>query len=130
MFHTIFIGFRYNICVENHLRFASLLANALDNSIGIWKLRFGLSAVFDLVPGLGDFVDVFLSLYLVWIALRLNVPKNRIAEMVWNIGLNFVVGMIPVFGDAIYFFRKTNLKNLKIIQEFVKTYPLQGNIMN
>ena len=116
--------------MENHLRFASLLANALDNSIGIWKFRFGLSAVFDLVPGLGDFIDVFLSLYLVWIALRLNVPKIRIAAMVWNICINFVIGMIPLFGDAVYFFRKTNLKNLKIIQDYVSAPPRQGNIMS
>ncbi|HCA56864.1 MAG TPA: hypothetical protein DEP46_02640 [Blastocatellia bacterium] len=37
--------------------------------------------------------------------------------MAFNIGLDYVVGIIPFFGDAFDFFWKSNKKNMALIRE-------------
>jgi hypothetical protein len=107
--------------MEQHLKMATFMANFLDNSAKIGGLRFGASAVIDLIPGIGDFIDAFLSLYLVWIALQLQIPTLQIIRMLFNIFVNFILGLIPVVGDVGYFFYKANLRNLAILKQYAKT---------
>jgi hypothetical protein len=105
--------------MNKHLRTAEILANLLDNRFKLFGIRFGLSAIIGLLPEIGDMIDAFMSLYLVWIAVQLKVPSGKIAQMLVNIGINFVIGLVPVLGDATYVLRRGNLRNLKIIQDFV-----------
>lgn len=104
--------------MDTHLRVASLLANALDNSFSIAGFRFGLSFFIDLIPGVGDILDAVLSLYLVWIGMQLHLPAGKLIRMIWNIAVNFVIGLLPFIGDAAYLFRKANMKNLHILREY------------
>ena len=107
--------------MENQLYIASLLANLLDNKFNLFGFRFGASAVIDLVPGLGDILNALLSCYIVWIAIQMPIPKTKIAEMIWNILFSFLIGLIPVLGDAAYIFYKPNSRNLAILKRYENT---------
>ena len=104
--------------MENQLHIASLLTNILDNKFNLFGFRFGVSAVIDLIPGLGDILDAILSCYIEWIAIQMPIPKTKIAEMIWNILFSFLIGLIPLVGDTAYIFYKPNLRNLKILKSF------------
>ncbi len=105
----------------DHLKNATTIANILDNQFSIAGIRFGLSAFIGMVPGIGDAIDALLSLYLVWIGVQMGMPFYRIGQMLWNIGINFLIGLVPVVGDATYILRRANMKNLKILQKFAST---------
>src|SRR5437879_1030314 len=105
--------------MQQQLKVATALAHLLDNQFQLGPYRFGLSAVIDLVPGIGELLDAALSLYLVWLAWQMAVPAGIMLHMVGNIALNFVVGAVPILGDLIYVFRKVNLANLHLLQQYV-----------
>jgi hypothetical protein len=107
--------------MKNHLVVATTLAYTLDNLIGFGKYRFGLSALLDLIPGVGDIIDTCLSLYIVWIAVEMKVPKIIIARMIGNISINLLVGLIPIVGDTVYFLRKVNMKNVALLKQYISS---------
>lgn len=115
--------------MESHLKAATLFSNLLDNQFALAGVRVGLNSFFDLIPGFGDIVAALLSLYLVWIAVQMELPKFKIAQMVWNILVNFIIGLIPILGDAVYIFRKANMKNLKILKDYAKNHPHEGKVI-
>src|ERR1035437_939853 len=104
--------------MENQLYIASLLANILDNQFNVFGFKFGVSAIIDLIPGFGDILDALLSFYIVWIAIQMHIPKTKIAQMIWNILFSFLIGLIPLLGDAAYIFYKPNLRNIRILKGY------------
>jgi hypothetical protein len=109
----------YTLKMRNHIKTASVLANFLDNQFEIAGIRFGFSALIDLIPGVGDFLVAALSLYIVWIAWEVGVPSFVILQMIGNIVIFFFIGLIPVLGDALYILRQVNMKNLRLLQKYV-----------
>src|SRR6266498_5445540 len=101
--------------MEAHLRTATVLAHILDNQFSILGVRFGMNGVLGLIPGVGDIVVAILSFYLLWIGLKMRLPRIKLIEMFANVALNFFIGLVPILGDALDFFHKANLKNLKIL---------------
>ena len=114
--------------MKNKLYLASLLANILDNKFNLFGFRFGVSAVIDLIPGLGDIFDAFLSCYIVWLAIQMHIPKTKIAQTIWNILFSFLIGLIPLLGDAAYIFYKPNLRNIAILKRYENTI-IEGTIV-
>jgi hypothetical protein len=104
--------------MKNKIYLASLLANILDNSFNLFGFRFGVSAVIDLIPGLGDILDALLSCYIVWLAIQMHIPKTKIVQIVWNILFSFLIGLIPLLGDVAYIFYKPNLRNITILKRY------------
>jgi hypothetical protein len=82
-----------------------------------------LSAVIDLIPVAGDFVDAALSLYIVSIAMQMHVPMHIYIRMLINIAINFLFGLLPIVGDLIYFIRKVNVKNVKLLEDYATRHP-------
>jgi len=115
--------------MESHLKAATVFSNLLDNQFALAGVRVGLNSFFDLIPGIGDVIAALLSLYLVWIAVQMELPRLRIAQMLWNILINFIIGLIPILGDAVYIFRKANMKNLKILTDYAKSHPNAGRVI-
>lgn len=105
--------------MEKQYKFVVAFVNLLDNQFNFFGLRFGFSGLIGLIPGLGDMIDAFLSLYLIAFAIRIHLPFHRILQMLWNILINLVIGAIPIIGDATYIIRRVNIKNLKIINQYV-----------
>lgn len=94
------------------------LAHALDGMFRVpgttW--RFGLDALVGLIPGVGDALTAVASYSLLFAALRYRVPKVVILRMALNLGIDYVVGSIPVLGDLFDFAWKANSKNLELLR--------------
>ena len=78
--------------------------------------RFGLDALFGLIPNVGDTLTSFASFYILIAGVRYGVPKITLLRMAFNIGLDYVVGMVPFVGDAFDFVWKANQQNMNLIR--------------
>ena len=94
------------------------LARTLDSSFQLpgTRFRFGLDSLIGLVPGVGDGASFAVSLYFIGTAHRLGVRKRTLVRMLWNLGVDFVVGAIPLIGDLFDFGWKANLRNMELIE--------------
>jgi len=79
-------------------------------------IRFGLDPILGLVPGIGDLASPVLSLFMVWHAAKLRVPKVVIARMVINALVDAIVGIVPVVGDLFDFAWKAPEWNLVLLE--------------
>ncbi|MFA6981907.1 MAG: DUF4112 domain-containing protein [Patescibacteria group bacterium] len=116
--------------MRNHLRTASCIADLLDNKFKVLGFRFGIDPILGLIPGGGDLVSLVLSLYIVWIGVKAELPKRKVVEMIKNTALDFVVGLVPVLGDVADFTFKSNLINLKILQQHMGKDILEGEVVS
>jgi hypothetical protein len=81
------------------------------------RFRFGLNSVIGLLPVGGDAILGLLSLYIIYEAARLGIPKPKLARMAANVGIEVVGGSVPIIGDLFDMALKANLRNLKIIED-------------
>lgn len=94
----------------------------LDASIGLpfTKFKIGLDPILGLVPGLGDVVTTAFSAYIIVMAARFGLPWRTIRQMLLNVGLEFVVGEIPIIGDIFDAFYKSNIRNLSLLEQHLQ----------
>ena len=84
------------------------------------RFRFGLNSVIGLLPVGGDAVLGAISLYIIYEAARLGVPRHKLARMAANVGIEVLGGSVPILGDLFDMALKANLRNLAIIEEYVR----------
>ncbi|MDB5557771.1 MAG: hypothetical protein JWQ36_705 [Enterovirga sp.] len=98
------------------------LATLMDSAIAIpgTRLRLGLDSLIGLVPGIGDIASAVISSYIVWEARQLGLPRWKIARMIGNVALDTTVGAIPLVGDVLDVFFKSNRRNLKILRDHLE----------
>lgn len=96
-----------------------LLAKLMDGVFVIpgLRLRFGLDAIIGLLPGLGDFATSLVTLYILQEAHRRGVSRLTLARMGSNILVDWLVGSIPLVGDAFDIFWKSNQRNVALLLE-------------
>ena len=107
--------------MEKELKFANTLARLLDARFEILGKRFGINTLFGFVPGLGDIIVGALSLYIISLGLKMKVPQEVTTKMIMNVGLSVVIGFIPFIGDAFYFFYQPNIRNIKLLNNHMKS---------
>ena len=78
--------------------------------------RFGLNAIIDLVPEVGDIATSIVALYVLVAAVRYRVPKITLLRMGVNIAIYFIVGLIPWLGDLFGAWWKPNIRNLNLLR--------------
>src|SRR3954470_289239 len=78
------------------------LASLLDDIFNIpgTRIRFGLDALIGLIPGLGDLITGAMSFLIMYGAWQRGLPRVTLARMLANIGIDTIVGTIPILGDA------------------------------
>jgi hypothetical protein len=98
------------------------LATLMDSAFVVpgTRIRLGLDSLIGLVPGIGDVASALISSYIVWEARQLGLPRWKIARMLGNVALDTTVGAIPVVGDVLDVFYKSNRRNLKILREHLE----------
>lgn len=79
------------------------------------KWRFGLDALFGLVPGFGDIVGALVAVYAMRVARQLNAPPAIQLHMLSNIALDALIGMVPLAGDLFDFAFKAQTRNLALL---------------
>ncbi|HET7234762.1 MAG TPA: DUF4112 domain-containing protein [Longimicrobium sp.] len=97
------------------------LAHLLDNSIPVpgTGTRFGLDAVVGLIPGIGDAVGGLMSAYIVLEGARLGAGPAVILRMLLNIGIETVVGAVPIIGDLFDAGWKANARNMRLLHQSI-----------
>ena len=96
-----------------------VLTQLMDNQfrIPILDWRFGFNAIIDLIPEFGDIATTLVALYLLVSAVRYRVPKITLLRMGLNIGIYFVVGIIPFVGYVFAVWWKPNVRNLNLMRQ-------------
>lgn len=84
------------------------------------RFRFGLNSIIGLLPVGGDAILGVLSLYIIYEAARLGLPKPKLARMAANVGIEVLGGSVPIIGDLFDMALKANLRNLKIIEDHLR----------
>ncbi|MBW4621775.1 MAG: DUF4112 domain-containing protein [Cyanosarcina radialis HA8281-LM2] len=99
----------------NRLR---MLTYLLDNSIPIsgTSYRIGIDPLIGFIPGVGDFLGMSFSGYLVLEAALMGLPKVTLIRMAANILLETLVGTVPFVGDWFDFAWKANVKNMALLE--------------
>jgi len=103
---------------EQRLAQVRFIARMMDDQFRVpgTKLRFGLDLVLGLFPGLGDVVTSAISLLIVHHAWASGAPKSVLARMLGNVGVDFLIGSVPLFGDLADFAWKANRKNARLLE--------------
>jgi hypothetical protein len=87
------------------------------------RFRFGLNSVIGLAPGAGDAVLSLISLYIVYEAAQLGLPRAKIIRMLRNVAVEAALGTLPLVGDLLDVVWKANLRNIAIIDEHFGQAP-------
>jgi hypothetical protein len=96
------------------LQFLARLMDRVFEIPGL-RLRFGLDAILGLLPGLGDFATSFVTLYILQEAHRRGVSRLTLARMGGNILVDWLIGSIPLAGDAFDVYWKSNQRNVELL---------------
>lgn len=78
--------------------------------------RFGWAGIIGLIPGIGDLIDALISLYIVYRAVQLNLPRVALARMLVNIGIETAAGTVPLIGDLFDVAFKANRRNYRLLR--------------
>src|SRR5262245_23284466 len=91
-------------------QFARLLSQWLDTAFEVPGLgwRFGLDPLVGLFPVVGDFASAMVSLYILAAAAQLQVPRGTLLRMGLNVGIDYLLGSLPVVGNVFDFIWKAN----------------------
>lgn len=97
----------------------------MDNAFVIpgTNIRFGLDPVLGLVPGIGDTLSMAVSGYIYSFARSAGVPGNQRMRMLWNIFIDWLIGLVPVLGDLFDVRFKANTRNIRIILDHAENQP-------
>jgi hypothetical protein len=89
----------------------------------------GLDVILDFVPGVGPTIAAALGGYLAWEARNLGMSKWQIGRMAGNIGIDWLLGLIPFIGAVPDFFFRSNTRNLRMVKRHLdKHHPASATI--
>jgi hypothetical protein len=107
---------RKSVAIDESLTRLSWLLDDLIRIPGLgW--RFGLDALVGLIPGFGDTATSLASFYILASAVRYGVPKVTILRMGLNIGIDYLVGSLPLVGDVFDAWWKSNQMNVELLSK-------------
>ncbi|CDH60827.1 hypothetical protein RO3G_10750 [Lichtheimia corymbifera JMRC:FSU:9682] len=91
-------------------------ARWLDKGIGCCCCQVGVDPIIGLIPVIGDFAGMLLALYLVQIAMQVDLPQPVVSQMMTNVVLDFLVGLVPIVGDLMDIAFKCNTRNAVLLE--------------
>jgi hypothetical protein len=93
------------------------------------KREVGLDVILDFVPLVGPTAAAAIGTYLAWEARNLGMSKWQVSRMAGNIGVDWLLGLIPFVGAIPDFFFRSNTRNLRIIKRHLdKHYAATATI--
>jgi hypothetical protein len=93
------------------------------------KRKIGLDVLLDIIPIVGGTAAAAMGGWLVWEARNLGMSRWHIVRMAGNIGLDWLLGLIPFIGAIPDFFFRSNTRNLRIVKRWLdKHHPETGVI--
>ena len=106
---------------EEALERIRTVADLLDGAFEVpgTDYEIGLDPILGVVPAGGDATAAVISLYIVLEAANLGVPRNTILKMLALVGIDVVVGSVPLLGTVFDAVWKANQWNVSMIEEHV-----------
>jgi Domain of unknown function (DUF4112) len=98
---------------NEHLDYIAALLDDMWQIPGT-KIRFGLDAVIGWVPGVGDAMAGAASCVIIFAAWKRGARPVTLARMAANVGLESILGAVPIVGDAFHIFWKANRRNYRL----------------
>lgn len=100
-----------------------VIARLFDQAFGIpgTRWRFGIDALFGLIPGLGDLAGALVAVYALHVARRLRAPAVIMLHMLGNIAIDAAVGTVPLIGDLFDFVFKAQTRNLALLEAWLES---------
>lgn len=94
------------------------LSRLMDSAIPLpGGYRVGLDGFIGLIPGIGDVACGIASSYIIIESARLGASIPTLLRMVFNVLLESIIGLIPIFGDLFDFAWKANEKNMALMDK-------------
>jgi len=100
-------------------RRAYRLDMSLFNFMGI---RFGWSSVIGIIPGIGDVIDAFMAMMVFRTCNQVEggLPSTVRSKMMFNIIVDFGIGLIPFLGDIADAVFRANTKNAIVLENYLR----------
>lgn len=96
-------------------------AYRLDMALGsLFGIKLGWGSVIGIIPGIGDVIDALLALMVIRTASQADLPSSVLIRMLFNVALDFVVGLVPFLGDLADMAYKANTRNAVILEDFLR----------
>jgi NAD/NADP transhydrogenase beta subunit len=94
-----------------------LLSRVLDDCFRLpgTGIRFGISGIIGLVPGVGDILTGLAACIIVVAAWFRGLPYITLVRMLVNLAIDVVIGAIPFLGDIFDIAWKANRRNYKLL---------------
>ncbi|MBK6265980.1 DUF4112 domain-containing protein [Marivirga sp. S37H4] len=105
------------------------MSRLLDSQFTIpsTSIKFGLDPLFSIFPGLGDLGTYAVSLAIIYTVYRNGASGNVVIKMLINSSIDAIVGSIPILGTLFDVWYKSNMKNLRLLQEYYEEGKHQGS---
>lgn len=94
------------------------------------RQQFGLDVILEVIPIVGDVAATALGTYMLWEARNLGMSKWQMSRMATNVGVDFLLGLIPFIGLIPDFFFRSNSRNLKIIKRHLDKHHSAGAVID
>jgi len=107
--------------IEQRVKAIEELAQLMDSQFklpGI-PLRLGLDTIIGLIPGIGDTIGLAIAGYIILQSRRLGINGSLVIQMIFNIFIDWLIGLIPLVGDIFDWGWKGNNKNAALLREFI-----------
>lgn len=91
-------------------------------------MRFGLDFILGLVPGAGDLISLGMSGVLVATMARNGASPRLAGRMLFNVGLDAIVGSVPIIGNIFDLVYKANYRNAVLMREYYEEGQHQGSV--
>ena len=95
------------------------LARRMDRAfrIPLTQIRFGWDSILGLLPGVGDTLALAPSIYILREAREMGASSAVLARMAANVGIDWLVGLVPLVGDILDVGVKSNTRNVALLRE-------------
>jgi len=100
-------------------RRAYRLDMSLFNCCGI---RFGWSSVIGIIPAVGDVIDAFMAMMVLRTCQQVEggLPVSVRSKMMFNIVLDFAIGLVPFLGDIADALFRANTRNAVELEKYLR----------
>ena len=91
--------------------------------------KIGLDVILDFIPVVGGVVAASRGTWIAWESRNLGMSRWHLFRMAGNIGIDFLLGLIPFIGAIPDFFFRSNTRNLRIVKRWLdRHHPETGVI--
>jgi len=104
---------------DDRLKNAHRIARIMDSRFRVpgTRIRFGFDSIIGLIPGAGDIITAWPTLYYLFLARKMELSSGTMFRMIFNLLVDMLFGSVPLLGDVFDVFFKSNQRNYRILEK-------------